>query len=158
MSEAPFRCGMEAVLDLVGGKWKLLILFHLSAKRRRFGELRRLVGDVSEKMLSQQLKEMTRDGLVRRIDFQTVPPHVEYELEAFGLDLGRALKPVCQWGTRNMEAVASIADARNALDASDALGMQADADATGDAPPPAVASASASASRARRAAAAKSPR
>ncbi|WP_186055188.1 winged helix-turn-helix transcriptional regulator [Burkholderia gladioli] len=112
MNEAPFGCGLEAVLELVSGKWKLLILFHLSGKRLRFSELRRLVGGVSEKMLSQQLKEMTRDGLVRRIDFQTVPPHVEYELEEFGNDLGRAIRPVCQWGTRNMDRIAGVAAAR----------------------------------------------
>ncbi|WP_460534053.1 winged helix-turn-helix transcriptional regulator [Chitinimonas naiadis] len=74
MSTPPFSCGLEAVVHLIGGKRKLLILFHLSSKRCRFSELRRLLGDVSEKVLSQQLKEMTRDGLVRRIDFQTVPP------------------------------------------------------------------------------------
>lgn len=108
MTQAPFGCGLEAVLNLVGGKWKLLILFHLSGQPRRFSELRRLVGVVSEKVLSQQLKEMMRDGLVRRIDFQTVPPHVEYELEAFGIDMGRALQPVCEWGTQNMDVIASI--------------------------------------------------
>ncbi|MBN3968730.1 helix-turn-helix transcriptional regulator [Pseudomonas gregormendelii] len=116
MTQAPFGCGLEAVLNLVGGKWKLLILFYLSGKPRRFGELRRLVGGVSEKVLSQQLKEMTRDRLVRRIDFRTVPPHVEYELEAFGVDLGRALQPVCEWGTQNMNAIASIAGVREAND------------------------------------------
>lgn len=112
MSEPEFRCGMEAVLDLVGGKWKLLVLYHLGAQRLRFGELRRLVGNVSEKMLSQQLKEMTADGLLRRIDFKTVPPHVEYELTAFGLDLCESLRTVCEWGTRNMDEIASINRAR----------------------------------------------
>lgn len=87
-------------------------LIYLSGKPRRFGELRRLVGGVSEKVLSQQLKEMTRDGLVRRNDFQTVPPHVEYELEAFGIDMGRALQPVCEWGTQNMDIIASISRSR----------------------------------------------
>jgi DNA-binding HxlR family transcriptional regulator len=113
MSEAPFRCGMEAVLELIGGKWKLLILFPLSGKPRRFGELRRLVGDVSEKMLSQQLKEMVRDGLVRRTDFRTVPPRVEYALADLGVDLGRALRPMCQWGTRNMDVIRDITNARD---------------------------------------------
>jgi DNA-binding HxlR family transcriptional regulator len=104
---------MEAIMDLVGGKWKMLILFHLmSGERLRFSELRRLVGDVSEKMLSQQLKEMTADGLVRRIDFHTVPPHVEYELEEFAKGLGRAIQPVCEWGTRNMEDIAAISSMR----------------------------------------------
>jgi len=113
MSRVPFSCGMEAVIDLLGGKWKLLILYHLMhGKQQRFGELRRLVGDVSEKMLSQQLKEMTRDGLIRRIDFRTVPPHVEYELTAFGKDFGKALRPICSWGTRNMEQISAISSAR----------------------------------------------
>ena len=112
MKEHPFRCGMEAVVDLVGGKWKLIILFYLCRQRMRFGELQRNVGDVSEKMLSQQLKEMVADGLLKRIDFKTVPPHVEYETTAFGLDLGRAMVPVCEWGSRNMDDVTAIAEAR----------------------------------------------
>lgn len=112
MRDTRFRCGMEAVVDLVGGKWKLIILFYLCRQRMRFGELQRNVGEVSEKMLSQQLKEMVADGLLRRIDFKTVPPHVEYETTAFGLDLGRAMAPVCEWGTRNMVDVTAIAEAR----------------------------------------------
>lgn len=112
MSKPSFTCGMEAVLNLVGGKWKLLILYHLVDHRRRFGELRRLVGDVSEKMLSQQLKEMSVDGLVRRIDFRTVPPHVEYELTAFGRDLCGSLQPLCEWGSRNMTEISAISAAR----------------------------------------------
>ncbi|WP_210245680.1 winged helix-turn-helix transcriptional regulator [Bosea vestrisii] len=103
-----FRCGMEAVVDLVGGKWKLLILHYLHADRLRFSELRRQLGNVSEKMLSQQLKEMTRDGLVRRIDFQTVPPHVEYELTPLGLDLSGLMTAVADWGNRNMEKFCTI--------------------------------------------------
>jgi DNA-binding HxlR family transcriptional regulator len=105
---------MEAVLNLVGGKWKLLILYHVCGQRLRFSELRRLIGDVSEKMLSQQLKEMVADGLLQRIDFKTVPPHVEYEATAFGLELGRSMQPVCAWGERNMEEIAAIAEARAA--------------------------------------------
>lgn len=103
---------MEALLDLVGGKWKLLILYHLYRERRRFGDLRRLVGTISEKMLSQQLKELSADGLVRRIDFKTVPPHVEYELTAFGRDLCGTMQPACAWGVRNMGEIARIAEAR----------------------------------------------
>lgn len=104
---------MEALLDLVGGKWKLLIVYHLYGERRRFGDLRRLVGSVSEKMLSQQLKELATDGLVRRIDFQTVPPHVEYELTAFGRDLCGTMQPACEWGVRNMDEIARIAEGRS---------------------------------------------
>jgi DNA-binding HxlR family transcriptional regulator len=121
MTQMPFGCGSEAVLNLVGGKWKLLILFHLSRQPRRFSELKRLVGNVSEKVLSQQLKEMIRDGLVRRIDFQMMPSHVEYELEAFGIEMGRALQPVCEWGTQNMDVIAAIARVRNTKTAKDDL-------------------------------------
>ena len=121
MKKMPFGCGLEAVLNLVGGKWKLLILFHLNGQPRRFSELKRLVGNVSEKVLSQQLKEMIRDGLVRRIDFQMMPPHVEYELEAFGIEMGRALQPVCEWGTQNMDVIAAIARVRNTNTAKDDL-------------------------------------
>jgi DNA-binding HxlR family transcriptional regulator len=111
--EVPFNCGMEAVLDLVGGKWKLLILYHLiHGEQLRFSELRRMVGNVSEKMLSQQLKEMVNDSLVRRIDFRTVPPHVEYALTAFGKGLAKTLQPVCAWGAENMEEIGAIASAR----------------------------------------------
>ena len=112
MRKTPFRCGMEAVVDLVGGKWKLLILFHLSRQRLRFSELRRHVGDVSEKMLSQQLRELVADGVLRRIDFKTVPPRVEYEMTAFGRDLSLAMVPICEWGSRNMDEVTAIAGAR----------------------------------------------
>ena len=113
MRDVQFRCGVEAVLDLLSGKWKLLILYHLMhTDQLRFGALRRLVGNVSEKMLSQQLKEMTSDGLVTRIDFHTVPPHVEYELTAFGRDLGETLRPMCEWGSQNMEEIKAIASAR----------------------------------------------
>lgn len=113
MKEVPFRCGMEAVLDLISGKWKLLIVYHLMhGEQMRFSELRRLVGNVSEKMLSQQLKEMASDGLVRRIDYRTVPPHVEYALTAFGKDLARTLQPMCAWGSENMEEIGAISTAR----------------------------------------------
>lgn len=112
MLRAPFRCGMEAVVDLVGGKWKLVILFYLSRQRLRFSELQRQVGDISEKMLSQQLKELVADGLLRRIDFKTVPPHVEYETTPFGRDLGLAMVPICEWGSRNMTEVTAISEAR----------------------------------------------
>ncbi len=112
MTEERYRCGMEAALDLVGGKWKMLILYHLRGARLRFSELRRLVGGVSEKMLSQQLKEMVADGLLRRIDHRTVPPHVEYETTTLGAELCDTMQPMCEWGARHMEAIEGIAAAR----------------------------------------------
>jgi DNA-binding HxlR family transcriptional regulator len=83
---------------VVGGKWKPLILFHLQSRPRRFGELRRLVAGVSEKMLIQQLRELQADGIVNRVDFKEIPPRVEYSVTAFGRTLGNALMPLCSWG------------------------------------------------------------
>lgn len=112
MTETNFQCGLEAVLEILGGKWKPLILFHLASGAKRTGQLRRLVTNVSEKMLIQHLKEMMDDGIIRRIDFQTVPPHVEYELTDFGQSLAKVLAPLCEWGTRHMPEVAIIVQNR----------------------------------------------
>ncbi|WP_420558390.1 winged helix-turn-helix transcriptional regulator [Roseovarius sp.] len=103
---------MEAAVDLIAGKWKLLILYHLGRERLRFAALRRVLGNVSEKVLAEQLKALTADGLVRRIDFRTVPPHVEYELTEFGHDFCKSFAAVCEWGDRNMDRVARISAAR----------------------------------------------
>lgn len=108
MTETPLRCGLEAVLEILGGKWKPLIAYHLAGGPKRTGQLRRLVTNVSEKMLIQHLKEMTDDGIIRRIDFQTVPPHVEYELTDFGQSLSQVLAPLCEWGARHTSEVALI--------------------------------------------------
>jgi DNA-binding HxlR family transcriptional regulator len=108
MAEASFRCGLEAVLEVLGGKWKPLILYHLASGAKRTGQLRRLVTNVSEKMLIQHLKELVDDGIVRRFDFKTVPPHVEYELTEFGQSLAEVLAPLCEWGTRHTPEVGLI--------------------------------------------------
>jgi DNA-binding HxlR family transcriptional regulator len=121
MNDVTYSCGLEAVLDLIGGKWKLLILFHLKGQRRRFGELRRCLGPVSEKMLGQQLRELASDGIVRRIDFQTVPPRVEYEMTELGKNLARAVMPLCQWGQTHMDTVVDIARQRAVLAGKDEM-------------------------------------
>lgn len=108
MTSREFQCGLEAVLAILGGKWKPLIVYHLTGSPKRTGQLRRLVTGVTEKMLIQHLKELTDDGVVRRIDFQTVPPHVEYELTEFGQSLAEVLAPMCEWGTRHTADVAMI--------------------------------------------------
>ena len=112
MTRAPFSCGLEAALVVVSGKWKPLILFHLVSDKRRFGELRRLVVGVSEKMLIQQLRELVSDGIVAREDFRELPPKVEYSLTKFGQGLAQALAPLCAWGTAHIDAVASLTTRR----------------------------------------------
>ncbi len=112
MTETNFQCGLEAVLAILGGKWKPLIVYHLANGSKRTGQLRRLVTNVSEKMLIQHLKELTDDGVIRRMDFQTVPPHVEYELTDFGRNLTERLAPLCEWGTHHGAEVAKIVEKR----------------------------------------------
>jgi DNA-binding HxlR family transcriptional regulator len=105
MSKQAYSCGLEAALDVVGGKWKAIILWHLAFESRRFGELRREVTGISEKMLIQSLREMERDRIVIRKDFQEVPPRVEYSLTPFGVSLTAALRPLCEWGTKHMKRI-----------------------------------------------------
>src|SRR6187200_2553472 len=98
MKPQTYGCGLEAALAVVGGKWKPIVLWHLAPGARRFGELRRLVAGISEKMLIQQLREMEADGIVARHDFREIPPRVEYSLTEFGVSLSDALGPLSAWG------------------------------------------------------------
>jgi DNA-binding HxlR family transcriptional regulator len=112
--KATFTCGLDAALFVLGGKWKPLILFHLAHGTRRYGELRRAIGSVSDKVLIQQLKELQADGIIDRVDFGEIPPKVEYSLTTFGKTLGKALAPLCEWGTRHSSNVEAIMARRKA--------------------------------------------
>lgn len=101
---AAYACGLEAALDVIGGRWKVLILWDLDTPHR-FGELKRMVTGISEKVLIQQLRELEADGVVRRKVFHEVPPHVEYSLTPFGASLRTALGPLRRWGTTHMERI-----------------------------------------------------
>jgi len=105
MSEAGFLCGLDAALDVVGGKWKALILWALAVEPRRTGELRRELDGVSEKMLIQQLRELERDGVVERTVHDQVPPKVVYSLTPTGVALEQALRPLGDWGEANCDQV-----------------------------------------------------
>lgn len=78
------RCPIRTTTDLIGGKWKLLILFQLSLEPLRPSQLKRLIPDISEKMLIQELKALTDSNLVSRNNFGEIPPRVEYELTSVG--------------------------------------------------------------------------
>ena len=97
-SELPL-CPVETTAQLIGSKWRLLILRDLMQGPRRFGELRKSVGEISQKVLTSNLRDMENSGLVLRRVYPEVPPHVEYELT----DTGKSLKPVIDamwnWGT-----------------------------------------------------------
>ncbi len=108
-SVAPlFTCGLDATLKIISGKWKPLILYFLLRGPTRYGELKRAIRDVSDKVLIQQLKELEADGVLRRNDHKEVPPRVDYTLTVLGQSLARALEPLCQWGTENMAVMESI--------------------------------------------------
>jgi DNA-binding HxlR family transcriptional regulator len=108
MAAHSYGCGLEAALDVIGGKWKVLILWQARDRPRRFGELRRLVPGISEKMLIQQLRQMETDGIVGRKVYHEVPPKVEYSLTPFGISLQESLVPLCDWGARHMRRIATL--------------------------------------------------
>jgi DNA-binding HxlR family transcriptional regulator len=91
-------CPVETTLLLIGSKWKVLVLRDLIDGKKRFGELKRSVGSVSQKVLTAQLREMEADGLVKRTVYAEVPPRVEYELTELGFTLKPILDSLWAWG------------------------------------------------------------
>lgn len=99
------NCPSRDILDLIGDRWSLLLLLVIAQGVHRNGELKRRIGGISQKMLTQTLRALEANGLVERRDFQTVPPHVEYHLTALGASLGEALSPLFGWIEREFDAV-----------------------------------------------------
>jgi DNA-binding HxlR family transcriptional regulator len=89
-------------MDVIGGKWKVLLLWALNERPHRFGELRRELPGVTEKVLTAQLRELEADGIVRREVYDEVPPRVEYSLTPLGVSLNEALAPLGAWGRENI--------------------------------------------------------
>lgn len=100
-SKEPDNCGFAAALQAVGGKWKISLLWELHLRPHRFAELRRLLPGVSEKVLTQQLRQMEADGLIARRDFGEVPPRVEYSITPLGLSLNEAVTAMSKWGKQH---------------------------------------------------------
>jgi DNA-binding HxlR family transcriptional regulator len=94
-----YTCSFEIAIDLIGGKWKPIIIWHLGTKgTRRFSELKRLLPQITQKMLTQQLRELENDSLVERKVYPQVPPKVEYSLTDLGESLMPILRMMCDWG------------------------------------------------------------
>ncbi len=100
MRRSENRCPAERTLVLIGGRWKVLILYHLHPGIQRFSELRRLLTPVTPTMLARQLRELERDGLVRRKVYAQAPPKVEYSLTPAGKSLRPVIAAMCRWGRR----------------------------------------------------------
>ncbi len=97
------NCPVSSTLQLIGGKYKALILWHLSGKTLRFNELHRLVPEATPKMLTQQLRELEGDNLIIRTVYPVVPPKVEYSLTQRGETLFPILQAMYEWGSKEME-------------------------------------------------------
>nr|WP_163507897.1 helix-turn-helix domain-containing protein [Fodinicola acaciae] len=107
-SRLPYHCGIDAAIDVIGGRWKVLILWALdSGTTLRFAQLRRALSGVSEKVLIQQLRELEADEVVHREVFREVPPRVEYSLTELGQSLNEALAPLGEWGRRHRAKIES---------------------------------------------------
>lgn len=110
------RCPVEACLELIGGKWKGVVLFHLLDGTKRFNELRRLLPKITQRMLTRQLRELEHDRVVVRTTYAEIPPRVEYSLS----DLGRTMEPIIRmlekWGTNYLRHEIDMGLAQSADD------------------------------------------
>ena len=95
--QTTYKCALELTMDLIGGKWKLIILWHLLDGSKRFNELDKLIPAITQKMLTTQLRELEEKGLVNRKVYPEVPPKVEYSLTDFGRSLEKILNDLCEW-------------------------------------------------------------
>ncbi|MDR7194654.1 winged helix-turn-helix transcriptional regulator [Luteimonas terrae] len=110
------NCGLDVALAVMGGKWKPLILYHLQHNAQRFGELRRLIPRISEKVLIQQLRELVDTGVLVRHDYREVPPKVDYAVTPFGRTLVEALMPLCNWGTAHRAEFEAVRTRQSGMD------------------------------------------
>ncbi len=101
----PEDCPFLPVIDLIGGRWKSEIYWHLNTGPYRFNQMRRLLAGITPKMLTQQLREMERDGLICRTQYNEIPPRVEYSLTSSGDSLKPVFGVIAEWGQRHLPAV-----------------------------------------------------
>lgn len=105
-----FHCAMDITMRYIGGKWKTVVLWYLKKDKKRFSELKKLIPNITEKMLSLQLKELEKDGIVNRKLFMEVPPRVEYSLTFFGKTLIPMLEEIAKWGRMQAESKGKLID------------------------------------------------
>ncbi|WP_128656899.1 winged helix-turn-helix transcriptional regulator [Paenibacillus sp. 598K] len=98
-----YKQGIEATLEIIGGKWKALIICQLMTGAKRTGELERSISGITQKVLIQQLRELERDGLVHRKVYEQMPPKVEYRLTDYGITANGIVDVMCAWGRDNIK-------------------------------------------------------
>ncbi len=92
------HCALDVTMHYIGGKWKTVVLWYLKKEKKRFSELKKLIPDITEKMLSLQLKALEEHGIVKRTMYPEIPPRVEYELTEFGQTMIPMLEAIALWG------------------------------------------------------------
>ena len=97
-----FGCPVQGTINVLSGKWKVLVVWHLGFQPRRFAELRDLLPGVSEKVLTAQLRELENDGVIQRKIKSSIPPQVTYHLSKAGHELIPMMTELCHWGTRHL--------------------------------------------------------
>jgi DNA-binding HxlR family transcriptional regulator len=106
---SPEQCPVDRTLQIIGGRWKALIIYYLRGGPKRFNALRRMMPTVTQRMLTQHLRELEADGVIDRKVFPVVPPHVEYSLSALGVSLLPVLDAMADWGASHASDVAAVA-------------------------------------------------
>ncbi|PEM34444.1 winged helix-turn-helix transcriptional regulator [Bacillus wiedmannii] len=108
-----YFCPVEAMVEVIGGKWKGVILYHLLDGTKRFNELKRLKPNITQRMLTLQLRELEADGIIHREVYREVPPKVEYSLTELGESLRPMILLMMEWATHNMEKVLESRNTKN---------------------------------------------
>jgi DNA-binding HxlR family transcriptional regulator len=109
-----YNCEKELTLSIIGGKWKMLIMWHLSKEgTKRFGELKSLIPGITQRMLVSQLRELEEDLIIHREVYPVIPPKVEYSLTKRGESLMPILESMYEWGKNYMETVMNQSEKRN---------------------------------------------
>ncbi len=101
------ECPVTMAIDVIGGKWKVVILYQLRNKTLRFSEIKNNIPEISQKVLARALKELEKDKLITRHAFAQVPPKVEYQQTALAIELNPVLDSLCQWGGLLIEILAA---------------------------------------------------
>jgi len=99
----PYNCGVTHFMNLVGGRWKIIIIYAISKKCNRFSALQRMIPAISKQMLVNQLRELEQDGIIARTIYAEIPPRVEYELTAYGHSMIPVLLEIQKWGAGDLQ-------------------------------------------------------
>ncbi|SRR5680860_658226 len=109
LDDKKFHCAMDLTMEFIGGKWKTVVLWYLRKEKKRYNELRKLMPQITERMLSIQLKKLEEDGLVKRQVFTDKPPlKVEYSLTDYGKTLVPVLEEIAKWGRKTAQEKGNI--------------------------------------------------